>query len=104
MSLDQGYVVGLLESINSPLEVTDHGCKVRPLSLVCFSPVGFRYLHTGYRYRVGEVTGLLFSQGTTVTQEKTRTLEVYEIQCWTVKFKLHKEGNGDLMGPRARKR
>lgn len=63
----------MLDSINSLPEVTDHGIKVRPLCLVvCFSPVRLRYLHVDYRHRVGELTGLVFSQGTTVKQKQKK--------------------------------
>ena len=68
------------------------------------SQIQVLYLHTITGIELGELMGLLFSQRTAVKQENTRTLEVYEIQCWTLKFKLYKKGSGDLLGSRAGKR
>lgn len=83
--MDWGYVVGSPESINSPLEAADHEFKVRLLRLiVCCSPVRFRYVQEGYGHRVRELTGLLFSQGTAVKEEKD-----IEGGCNTVIMVLH---------------
>lgn len=52
-----------MESINSPLEFTDHELNVRPLSsVVCFSPVRLRCLHSGYSHIVCELTGCCLAE------------------------------------------